>query len=349
MGDYDKRIQAHRKFFLGTEKDFLLGVRIRPLVPNPYSYMECVESPQKALETALRFLEPSLTLDSDFVPCLYPVQFRMIHPIPSLFGCTMDIVADDVRVVPIVGHIGQVRDMCVPSLDQGILPKVVEHLEYYRRHGPPGMPIAPPSEQSPFVIAYQLRGDVIFLDLIDHPEEVKMLLELITDTFILVERLYKTVLEEDNGYRASFQYMFVPGLRVAADSDVMLSPEFIEEFEMPYLERIADEFGPLAIHYCGNDVTTGHQFADVLAGHGFVKLVHTQLGPYLNREESTGVGHPYKLASIWETTDLPGFVGRYREQLRSSNGAMFFVQVPTAAEAETLIRQWPGLRAELVG
>jgi hypothetical protein len=345
---YDQRIKKHRDFVSNEEKDFLLGVRINPQIPNPYPYEECFESPQKALETALTFLQPSLALDTDFVPCLYPIQFRMIHPIPSLFGCPMRIVADDVRVVPIIERIEQVWDLDVPSLDQGVLPKVIEHLEYYKKHAPPELPITPPSEQSPFVIAYQLRGDDIFLDLYDHPDEVKRLLELITDAFILVERRYKEVLNERGEYRVSFQYMFVPGLRIAADSDVMLSAEFIEEFEMPYLERIAGEFGPLAIHYCGNNITPGYQFADVLSKYRFVKLVHTQLKAYLDDSNANRLSHPFKLASIWEIPNFPEFLRTNGEMLKQSKGAMFFVQVERKADAVKLIQQWPELRANLL-
>jgi len=82
MADYDQRIQKYRDFLCKEEKDFLLGVRINPQIPNPYPYEECFDNPKKALETALTFLKPSLALDTDFVPCLYPIQFRMIHPIP---------------------------------------------------------------------------------------------------------------------------------------------------------------------------------------------------------------------------------------------------------------------------
>ena len=348
MAGYEKRIRNQQRFYSSEQRDFLLGVRINPRTPNPYPYEECFESPEKALETSLSFLRPSLDLDTDFIPCLYPIQFRMIHPIPSLFGCDTQIVSDDVRVVPIIEAIERVKDMEVPDLNRGVLPKVIEHIEYYQKHAPPELPIAPPSEQSPFVIAYQLRGDAIFLDLYDHPQEVKRLLDLITDTFIRVEGLYKEILNEPNGYRVSFQYLFVPGLRIAADSDVMLSTEFIEEFEMPYLERIAGEFGSLAIHYCGNLDITGHQFADVLSGYDFVKLIHTQMGPYLADSNTNRRSHNFKLASIWEIEDLPRFLKTHKKKLKQCRGAIFFVQVKTKSEAESLIQQWPGLREELL-
>jgi hypothetical protein len=347
LSDYELRIDKHREFILSPERDFLLGVRINDRRPNRYPYEECFDSPRKALELALEFLKPSLALDSDFVPSLYPIQFRMVHPIPALFGCPMTLISDDARVMPIIKNIEQVWDMDVPSLDNKVLHKVFEHLEYYRKNAPPGLPIAPPSEQSPFVIAYQLRGDDIFLDLYDHPAEVKRLLELITDTFVQVEREYKLMLNERNEYRASFQYMFVPGLRIAADSNVMLAPEFIEEFEMPCLERIAGEFGPLAVHYCGNYSTPGHQFADALSRHNFVKIVQTQLEAYLDDRNIHRRDHSFKLSSIWEIQDLPGFLEKFRDSIRETMGILFLVQVGTRKEAEELIRQWPWLRDSL--
>jgi hypothetical protein len=117
---------------------------------------------------------------------------------------------------------------------------------------------------------------------------------------------------------------------------------------MPCLRRIAAEFGDLAIHYCGNLATTGHQFAEVLSRCGFVKLVHTQLEPYLADSDTNRRTHNFKLASIWEIDDFPGFLRSYGGKLRQSKGAMFFVQVKARGEGETLIQQWPELRAELL-
>jgi hypothetical protein len=349
MYSIGQRIVRHRDFIMNPERDFLLGVRINDRTPNRHPYEQCYENPQLALDMAMDFLRPSLDLETDFVPALYPIQFRMIHPIPALFGCPMELVADDVRVVPIIDDIEQVWDMDVPSLDHPVLLKVFEHLEYYRKNAPSGMPVTPPGEQSPFIMAYQMRGDAIFLDLYDHPDAVKRLLQLITDTFIRVERQYKAILDEPEGWRASFQYLFVPGLRIAADSNVLLAPGFIEEFEMPCLEQIAAACGSLAIHYCGTLACPGHHVADVLARHACVRVLNTQLEPYLDDRNSHRLQHPFKLASIWEIADLPGFVSTFRDKLRQTHGVLFLVQVATRAEADSLIRQWPELRDGLLG
>lgn len=348
MRNYDEVIKKHSDFITGREKDFLLGVRIKVDNPNPYSYQECIDNPEKALKAGLSFLKSSFEVKSDFVPCLYPIQLRMIHPIPSMFECPMKIVSDDIRVLPIISNIKRVWDMDVPYLNQGVMPKIIEHLEYYKRYAPPEIPITPPSEQSPFVIAYQLRGNDIFLDIYDHPQEVARLLELVTDTFIEVERYYKEILSESNHYRVSFQYFFVPGLRIAADSNVMLAPELIREFEMPYLKRIAKEFGCLAIHYCGSDEVPGYQFANILSEYDFVKLIHTQMEVYLNDRNVNRLTHHFKIASIWEIPDIREFIHRNIRKLRQSNGAMFFVEVESREKANDLMREWPHLRDTLL-
>jgi hypothetical protein len=272
----------------------------------------------------------------------------MIHPIPALFGCPMELVADDARAVPIIEDIERVWDMKVPSLDHPVFLKVLEHLEYYRKFAPPGIPVTPPGEQSPFIMAYQMRGDAIFLDLYDNPEAVKRLLQLITDTFILVERQYKAILGEPAEWRVSFQNLFVPGLRIAADSNVLLAPGFIEEFEMPCLERIAAEFGPLAIHYCGTLACPGHHVAEVLSRHACVKVLNTQLEPYLDGRNTGRLNHPFKLTSIWEIADLPGFIHIHREKLSETRGVLFLVQVENREQADSLLLQWPELRAGLL-
>jgi hypothetical protein len=281
MRSYDELITRHSDFVTG-KRDFLLGVRVGADNPNPYPYQECIDSPAKALEAGLHSLEPSLKIESDFIPCLCPIQNRMIYPIPSMFGCPMRVISDDAWPLPVISDIGQVWDMDVPSLDRGVMPKVVELLEYYRRHAPGGIPIAPPSEQSPFAVACMLRGEGIYLEMYDDPREVSRLLELVTDAFVKVERRYKEILDEPNHYRVSFEYFFVPGLRIAGDSDVNLAPQFTRQFEMPCLERIASEFGCLAVHYCGSSGIPGYQFADVLTESHFVKLLHTQMEVYLD-------------------------------------------------------------------
>ena len=40
------------------------------------------------------------------------------------------------------------------------------------------------------------------------------------------------------------------GLQIDAES-VLLSPDSIAEFSMPYLKRLANDFGGASIHYCG--------------------------------------------------------------------------------------------------
>ncbi len=347
MRNYDELIKKHADSITG-KKDFLLGVRVKVDNPNPYPYEECINDPAKALETALSFLRPSLEIKSDFIPCLYPIPNRMVYPVPSMFGCPMKIVSDDVWAVPIISDIEQVWDMEVPPLNQGIMPKVVEHLEYYQRYAPPEIPVIPPSEQSPFVVAYMLRGDDIYLDMYDHPEELARLLELVTEAFIKVERYYKKILDEDSHYRVSFENFFVPGLRIAADSNVNLAPEFIKQFEMPYLERIAKEFGSLAIHYCGDNNLPGYQFADVLSEYDFVKLIHTQMGVYLDDRNVNRLRHHFKIASIWKIPDIGEFIDKNIKKLRQSQGAAFFVEVESKEKAKDLVRKWLYLRDTLL-
>lgn len=42
------------------------------------------------------------------------------------------------------------------------------------------------------------------------------------------------------------------GASLSADSLVMISPTFYEEFYQPYLQQIGERFGGLSVHSCGN-------------------------------------------------------------------------------------------------
>lgn len=99
----------------------------------------------------------------------------------------------------------------------------------------------------PLGIASMLRGQTeIFMDLIDSPDTVKKCVETITET--LME--YCTALIETGVHAIMFDTLFA--------SQSILSKEMWDEFEGPYIEKLAKHIHAqgcmVMIHNCGNGV-----------------------------------------------------------------------------------------------
>lgn len=336
-----RNIQKHKDFLVGKEK-WLLGIKVRVPQRDIYPFDESFQNPAKALEERLHALKPTLEVNSDFIPSI--MHNRMVWTIPSMFGCKMPLINDEPWATPIITDIKQVWDIREPDMNSGVLPKVIELLAYFKKNAPDGIPVTPPSEHTPLNIAYMLRGSDLFTDLYDHPEEVKQLLQLITNTFIKVEYCYKKVLQEETKYRITFAGFYISGLRIAGDCNVNLSPDFIREFEIPYLERIANIFGDLMIHYCGANVNSGHQVANVMAQYSFIKVIHTQLAPFFTQNEENIVQYPFKLISIWEIPDLEKFIDKNINKIKRIGQLGFFVEVNSVEEGKDLIKKWPHIK-----
>ncbi|MFO7636297.1 MAG: uroporphyrinogen decarboxylase family protein [Clostridia bacterium] len=115
--------------------------------------------------------------------------------------------------------------------------------------------IFPMDLQGPFDTAHIAYGDRIFYEIHDDPGFLHHLLELSCEAIIL-------------GMEACLEYMpgdMVPhynslviprslgGIKISEDTSTLLSREQIQEFVVPYTQRILEHFGGGYIHYCGKN------------------------------------------------------------------------------------------------
>ena len=91
-----------------------------------------------------------------------------------------------------------------------------------------------------------------------HPMQVHRLLESCTDLYIEFYKAQQAIVPEWSP--SIVEDMYVPadgGILCGEDWLSEISPEMALEFEVPYLNRISDAFGGIAIHSCGGLM---HQF-----------------------------------------------------------------------------------------
>lgn len=185
--------------------------------------------------------------------------------LPSLFGAEVFWMDDELNTLPTTrplegdDPIGKLLEAGVPELTNGFGARVFETAEYFKEELRPYLKtrevvrICHPDLQGPVDAVELLLGSGMFLAFYDRPEELKGLLELVTETYVrLLRRWLDIVPPQDGGeHMAHWGSLYKGQVMLRDDSVVNLSPEMYAEFVKPYDERVLAEFGGGAIHFCG--------------------------------------------------------------------------------------------------
>ena len=108
-----------------------------------------------------------------------------------------------------------------------------------------------PDAQGPMDIAEVVWGSDIFYAFGDEPELVNEFMELITNTYISFLRGWYNQVPRTRDWSYHWHMAHKGALLLRNDSLMNLSPEIYTEFVRPFDQRLFDEFGGGAIHFCG--------------------------------------------------------------------------------------------------
>ncbi len=131
----------------------------------------------------------------------------------------------------------------------------LEMIDYFADKTGGRLPMSPTDTQSPLDIACNIVNmDGLFIDMYDHPEAVKKLLDRIVD--LLVEftheqlaHLSDTVVWPGHGFASARCFQ---GLGMSDDNALMLSDKHYLQFAASANGQAAEPFGGSAFHCCGN-------------------------------------------------------------------------------------------------
>jgi len=183
--------------------------------------------------------------------------------LPSLFGVEMFIMDEQADTLPTnkplndPDAIKALLDRGVPELHQSLCAKVLDMGERFvdiaRRYPAIGrhVHIYHPDLQGPMDVVELLWGSRLFLDIVDMPERVHALLELVTETYIRFMQAWQRIVPPSNGQSVHWSMLQRGHVMLRDDSAMNLSPQMFDEFIRPYDQRILDAFGGGAIHFCG--------------------------------------------------------------------------------------------------
>jgi hypothetical protein len=104
----------------------------------------------------------------------------------------------------------------------------------------------------------------LMMAMLSEPDIVHRLMQQVTDLMIDFIKAQRDLVYKHNSefVPAMFQPWLPDGFGVSVSNDdwVMISPEMHDEFHVPYLNQLSEEFGGIYLHSCGN---WKHQFSSL--------------------------------------------------------------------------------------
>ena len=213
--------------------------------------------------------------------------------VPSLFGCELFIMPRETETLPATRPctaLSQIKALIKtgpPDLKNSLGGKVFacgqRFLELLDQHPvlARNIELYHPDLQGPIDIAEMVWGSAIFYAFFDEPELLKALLRLCTDTYIRFMRQWRALAPAKSSYTTHWGLLLKGQLMLRNDSLMNLSPEIYTQFVRPLDQRLFDEFGGGAIHFCGRG---DHFIAAMSATQGLTAVNLSQ--PHLNDMET---------------------------------------------------------------
>jgi hypothetical protein len=182
---------------------------------------------------------------------------------PSLFGAELFVMDEDLNTLQTSKPLGAevmpgIVESGMPDLRGGLgstvlaagkrfaeiasqYPKIGRYVHIYH-----------PDMQGPMDLCEMLWGSEMFMDLIDRPELVHQVLELMTQTYLAFMKEWDGVVGSNGtDWSGHWGTMQRGKTMLRTDSGMNLSPEIYDEFIRPYDQRVLDALGGGAVHFCG--------------------------------------------------------------------------------------------------
>ncbi len=215
--------------------------------------LQNIVSPQQMLGQLLRHIENQSRTKDDYLPALWPYLGTGI--LASAFGCEIvQFEGGQPWAKPIITRSEEVYGLRVPSVRDGLLGKTLEYITYFQEETGYSYPIRTGDIQGPLGVAGQVwQDEQLFIAMHTNPKEVHCLLNLTTNLIIEFIKAEKSLSREF--FNIHWPLVWMPeelGTGISEDYAPLLSPSQYEEFGLPYVNRISDEFGGIYIHCCGN-------------------------------------------------------------------------------------------------
>jgi hypothetical protein len=214
-----------------------------------------VDTPEERLRKTFDELLLHGVAGDDMVPSVFPGCRQAT--IPNMFGAKEICVGNDYSAEAIINDISDIETLPEPSIGKGTIAfEWLEMQRYFLEETEGRLPVHVADMQGPADVCGNLWGYGSFLSAAYmEPEAYHMLMSKVTDAFIMLWNAQKELLGDKFVGTHLFGWSYVPpdaGVSISADSLVMISPDFYDEFYRPYLVKIGERFGGMSVHSCGD-------------------------------------------------------------------------------------------------
>lgn len=253
-----EKIEMHKAFWAGRGPSLILVPTNEMPLYDVDDYRERFYAPEKMWESEMARARGVLDWPTDGIPTVRPnlgVTF-----VPAMAGQTFEIrpgqmpwpgkhlTPDQIRAARTI-DVAQTETMRLAA----------EFYEIHRTRGDTDILAYQADNQGIFDIAHLLYGDEIFLDIMTEDKKpwAAELLDISCDLMIRASKEVKNLIGEQmhtmaHGHATQQGVWFADaGLRISEDSPTMISPDLIDRFVIPPIERCAEHFGGIFMHYCG--------------------------------------------------------------------------------------------------
>jgi hypothetical protein len=201
------------------------------------------------------------------IPTLFGAEFFVMDretdtlptvvPLGGLEATNVDTALAPADSTRAAAKVRELLDQGIPDLHRALGGKVFEMAAYYQELMEPYPKIRKhvhlyhPDMQGPMDIAELLWGSALFMALIETPDLVTRLLELITETYIAFMNEWDQHVPFSGDHSVHWSMLHRGHIMLRDDSAMNLSPRMFDRFIKPYDGRLIREFGGGALHFCG--------------------------------------------------------------------------------------------------
>lgn len=194
-------------------------------------------------------------IEDDFIPGFFPGCRQ--GTIPGMFGAKEVIVGQDYSCERIVKSVEEIDSLPAPSIREGTPAwEWLEMQQYYLEECEGRIPVHVCDMQGPMDVCGQLWGyENLMLSVYEDTEAYHKIMKAAMQAYIMLWEAQEKLLGDHFIGTHLYGWDWVPdknGATLSADSMVMVSPQFFEDYYVKYLKEIAQKFGRLSIHSCGN-------------------------------------------------------------------------------------------------
>ena len=247
----NQALDVFRAFLRGDRREPLLTVHAAP------DYRQETD-PDIMVEKACAQIRADAASGEPYVLPTFWADFGTIST-AKMWGGTIMPASDGggVHIEPVVKGLGDLAGLTIrESFDQSdyrkaitLYRRVCERLEADEVY------IRTPDFQGPMnTLALIMDQTDLMCGLYEDPELIEQALDQVTDALISRVRQFREEIGPSKVIGNIWPYITLPdgqGVGITQDYMPLLSPELYERFEIPRLKRIADAFGGVYIHCCG--------------------------------------------------------------------------------------------------